>query len=134
MYNSADYPIGADTPQAPWNRTTPKETEFQVLCSQTLSKSFPVLTDNYTPICEKEIDCDGSIVSIMDADTSDIDWKEEFHANDHYTPDQLIQLFKQDLEKILANGPVMLHSRAMIKWLIQECDNWIVDEEEFVED
>ena len=77
MYNNFEYPQGSDNPQAPWNRTSPKEAEFQVLCSQTLSKTVPVFTDNYTPICEKEIDCDGFITTTMDTDTSDINWEEE---------------------------------------------------------
>ena len=129
-----NYPMGADNPNAPWNRITPEEISFEVLCSQSLSKTVPVVTDHYTPIYEKEIDCDDLVCSTMDADTSNIDWKEEFHENDHYTPEQLLGVFKKFLEDELNGTNTISKSPKNLEWLIQECQGWEVDEEIFEED
>lgn len=101
-----------------------KEKEFQCLCCQTLSKSVPVFTDEYTLLSSEEV---------PDIDTSGIAWASVYHDNDHYTPIQLITLFRQCLEENLKNG-IVFKTPGVTEHLIEECEGWIEDEIEYVED
>lgn len=121
MYDNYHYPPGADTPDAPWNQSDPPEQEFEITITQTLSKSLSVFTDQYNFICD--MDEDG--VS-TEYDTSDTNWH-DVYEEDHYTPLQLIALFKRMLE---SKEEI---SERMRKHLIEECEEWCEDECEIVE-
>ena len=139
--NSADYyPEGAYYDiNAPYNERDIPEQEFNVLCSQTLSKSALVLTNNYIPGesgVDYETDDEGHTYasSWQDPDdTSDTNWAEEWHENDHYTPLQLIEMFKQYLENDLNRFEDTKDSKRL-KHLIEERSGWIEDESDFMED
>lgn len=148
--SAADYyPAGAyRDPSAPFNQSDPEEKEFSVLCSQTLSKSATVLTDDYTPGdsgVDYEPDGEGGYYSSAwqdPDDTSDTNWEAAYHDNDHYTPLELINEFKECLIKqwnILkdaeeANDAGIKQEKRKIKHLIEECSNWTEDEVEYLED
>jgi len=139
MYDSYNYPAGADTPSAPWNEVDIPEQEFNVVCSQTLSKSASVWTSNYIPGnsgVDYEVDDEGHpyASSWQDPDdTSDTNWAEEWKENNHYTPLQLIELFKKYLENDLNRFGDTKDSKRL-KHLIEECSDWVEDETEYVED
>lgn len=143
------YPAGAEhDPNAPYNEVEVPEKEFEVLVSQTLSKSASIFTDNYIPGAsgvDYDSDDEGGCVAIgyqEPDDTSDTDWKKEYHENDHYTPLELINKFKEYLEKewdVLkdaaeANDAETRWKKNNIKHLIEECEGWAEDETEIVED
>lgn len=132
MYDNYHFPLGADTPSAPWNERTPPEKEFEVTCSQSLSKTVPVYTDNYIPVTEKEFDGENYIYEQY-ADTECTDWKEEYHDNGHHTPLQLIELFGKYLQDELEGTQNTIKSRPFLKSLMEECADWIEDECEYVE-
>lgn len=67
-----NYPIGADTKEAPWNQEEYPEKEIEVLISLTLSKTVKIKVSDYTK--EGGIDEDGNI--FMDIDYSTCDLKE----------------------------------------------------------
>lgn len=134
------YPAGAyNDPSAPYNEPLIPEKEFEVTCSQSLSKTVTVTTSNYIPGAsgvDYESDDEGGCCAVEwydPDDTSDTDWDEEYHDNDHYTPLQLISLFKQHLENELARMEDVKDSRR-IKHLIEECSDWNEDETEYAED
>lgn len=102
-----------------------KEKEFQCLCCQTLSKSVPVFTDEYTLLPSEEV---------TDIDTSGIAWASVYHDNDHYTPIQLIALFRKFLEVELKKSNIPDNRINLYKHLIEECYDWIEDEIEYTED
>lgn len=146
--SAADYyPAGAyNDPSAPYNQSDPEEKEFSVLCSQTLSKSATVLTDDYTPGdsgVDYEPDGEGGYYSSAwqdPDDTSNTNWEAVYHDNDHYTPIQLIQLFKKCLKRHLEIwketedtkvGKIIIKK---IEHLISECEGWTEDEVEYLED
>lgn len=52
--NNYDYPIGSDTPDAPWNQVEPKPKKVEVTVSITLSKTVEVEVTDYT--AEEDID------------------------------------------------------------------------------
>jgi hypothetical protein len=137
----SNYPDGVsdNTPGAPWNEESIPEKEFDVTCSQSLSKTVTVTTNNYIPGAEGvdyEPDDEGGYCAVGwhdPDDTSDTDWEEEY-SNEHYTPLQLIELFKRYLQHILDDKVQVLTLASYIKHLIEECDNWSEDETEYVED
>ena len=138
MYDNYHYPAGADTEDAPWNEPVVPEKDFDITCSQTLSKTVTVTTDNYTPgACgvDYESDDEGGVYAVPyceDPNTSDTDWENEFHENNYHTPLQLIGLFKQCLEQQMSSG-LVFKSPAFTEKLIRECDDWTDDETVYVE-
>ena len=138
MYDNYNYPTGADNEYAPWNEPTVPEKEFDVTCSQTLSKTVTVITNDYIPGAsgvDYESDGEGGSVAFSwhdDDDTSDTDWASEYHSNDLHTPLELIQLFKAHLENEL-NDELPKNKVNLYKHLIDECNDWVEDECEIVE-
>ena len=43
-----NYPMGADTADAPWNQVDPEPIEIEVTISMTLSKTVKIYVDDYT--------------------------------------------------------------------------------------
>lgn len=136
----SNYPPGLSdsTPGCPWSEPEIPEKEFDVTCSQSLSKTVTVITNNYIPGAsgvDYEYDPEGSVaVGWHDPDdTSDTNWADEYHDNEHYTPLQLIELFKKHLENELIRMGEVKNER-WIKHLIEECSNWTEDDTEYVED
>lgn len=110
---SGYYPPGAEhDPRAPWNQEDNPEQEFDVTITQTLEKTLTVWTGQYNLIYDR--DEDGGYVQY---DTSDTYWN-DVYAEDHYTPLQLIALFKRMLE---SKEEISDSKR---KHLIEECSNW----------
>ena len=99
--------------RAPWNQPEPAPKDYDVTCCQVLSKTVQ---------CKVYED--------------EENWGDVYHENDHYTPIQLIQLFKETLHQQLEGweGLEELTPRnvASIKYLIEECKNWIEDEVEYI--
>lgn len=52
-----NYPIGADTPDAPWNQVDPEPKKIEVTVSVTLSKTVEVEVTDYT--VKEEFDEEG---------------------------------------------------------------------------
>ena len=137
----SNYPPGVSdsTVGAPWNEPTVPEKEFDVTCSQTLSKTVSVWTDNYIQGAsgvDYEPDDEGGYYASGwhdPDDTSDTNWAEEYHDNDYHTPLQLIGLFKQFLEEDLEHGLVFRNPN-VTKRLIEECEGWTDDETEYIND
>lgn len=131
MIESGYYPPGAEfDPRAPWNEQEVPERQFDVCISQTLSKSTRVTTNDYIP--EVDQDEDGVYES---TDTSDTDWEAAYNK-DHYTPLQLINLFKESLLDELNSNKLNLDlkRRKCLEELIRECSDWTEDETEVVKD
>lgn len=129
---------------APFNESEVAEKEFEVTCSQSLSKVTSVFTSNYIPGAEG-VDCEpddeGGYIAVGwhdPDDTSITDWKEEYESC-HYTPIQLINLYKETLQKQLESWEGMEDTNegrrevSRIKHLIEECENWEEDECEIME-
>lgn len=138
---TSNYPPGLSdhTIGAPWNDSDIPEREFEVTCSQSLSKTVTVVTSNYIPGAsgvEYETDDEGHIHTIPyqdNPDTSDTNWVDEYHENDYHTPAQLLALFKQCLEENMKHG-LVFRSPKFTKCLIEECEGWNDDETTIVED
>lgn len=140
MRESGYFPAGAEfDPLAPYNEPIVPEKDFEVTCSQSLSKTVTVTTNNYIPGAsgvDYEPDDEGGYYASGwhdPDDTSDTNWADEYHNNDYHTPLQLIELFKQYLENEL-NRMGEVKNERWIKHLIEECSDWQEDDTEIVED
>ena len=142
MYDNYNYPAGADTPDAPWNQEDVPEKEFEVTCSISLSKTVSAYTNDYIPGAsgvDYEPDDEGGLYASGwhdPDDTSDTNWSDVF-ADNHKTIPELLEEFKKfiqrDLDNIDKAAEEQKHDKAFLKrkleFLLEECDNWTVDEE-----
>lgn len=147
MYDNYNYPAGSDTPDAPWNQPEVPEKEFDVTCTLCMSKTVSCYTKDYIPGAEGvdyEPDDEGGYYSCAwhdPDDTSDTNWSEVFKDN-HKTIPELLEEFKQYLQKDLKNidavAEIRKHDKAFLKRklerLIEECDGWSIDEEDYEKD
>ena len=133
MHESGWYAPGTEfRKDAPWNQVDTPEKDFELTVSQTLSKTVDVCTNDYCPEYEEE-------TGHTYANTENTIWS-KVYAEDHYTPLQLIQMFKETLESQLKSWEGMEETPSgkrevrKIEHLIEECSYWNEDETEFVED
>ena len=148
---SGYYPGGLTdfTPGCPWSEPEIPEKEFDVTCSQSLSRTASVWTSNYVPGAsgvDYEPDGEGGYCASGwqdDDDTSDTCWSDEYKSNGYKTPLELIDLLKEYLEKdlrdiqrdMLPNDRSSKATKArMLKGLIEECECWTEDETDFEQD
>lgn len=132
---------------APWNQVEVPDKKFEIQVSQTLVRTCDVITNKYIPGpsgVDYDSDDEGGCVPIgyqEPDDTSDVDWGKEYADNDHYTPLELINKFKEYLEKEWdalkdvedAKDAETRRKKREIKHLIDECDEWENDYTEFEE-
>lgn len=139
------------SPNAPWNDPgDPPEKDFEITVSQTLSKGTTVTTTNYIPGAEGvdyEPDDEGGYYASgwhEEDDTSDTNWEQEY-SEEHNTPLQLIELFKEECQKNLkkleetdpkasGNPQFIIQEKRRLMYLIEECEGWTEDEFEVVEE
>ena len=139
--------VSDNTPDAPWNDPEVPEKEFDVTCTLCMSKTVSCYTKDYIPGAEGvdyEPDDEGGSYAVPyheDDDTSDTNWSEVFKDN-HKTIPELLEEFKQYLQKDLKNidavAEIRKHDKAFLKRklerLIEECDGWSIDEEDYEKD
>lgn len=146
MFDNYNYPAGADTPDAPWNEPEIPEMDFEVTCSQSLSRTATVTTNNYIPGAsgvDYESDDEGGCYASAwhdDPDTSDTNWADEYSECGYMTPLELIGILKEYLEKDLREiqKDMLPNDRSFkatqvrrLKGLIEECECWTEDEIEY---
>lgn len=107
---------------APWN-SSPHKGEFYVTISQTLSKDTDVSTYDYF----EEVDEDGFPV----CNTQDVDWKAAYRS-EHMNISELLRILKEYIEKDLAYGDSQ-YTEEYLEYLLKECQGWITDELEVIE-
>ena len=141
-----NYPPGVSdsTPDAPWNDPYVPEKEFDVTCTICMSKTVSCLTNDYIPGAEGvdyEPDDEGGCVACGwhdPDDTSDTNWNDVFNSNHRAIPELLEELKKyvqRDLDNIDRIAEEQHHDKAFLKrkleFLLEECDGWVVDEEDY---
>ena len=129
MYDNYNYPPGADTPDAPWNQPDIPEREFDVTVSMSLSRTVQCYTNKYIPEVDEE---NGHLY----VDTSDTPWSEVYGDNHKTIPELLEELKKyiqKDLDNLADDETKMdkAFHRRRLEFLLTECDEWTVDEEDY---
>lgn len=120
-----NYPMGADTPDAPWNQCDPPEEEIEVTVSVTLSKTFKVIVDDYAV----DVDFDNAGGKHLEYDFSECDL--------HKAVDEQITLpheLAMYIERMFDNC-ASLKAAGMPKHLenaIEDCKDWSVDDLEVI--
>lgn len=118
-------PGSYNDPDAPWNEPYIPEKDFGVCVCQTLSKSTQVTTNKYQPYVDEE---DGHEY----IDTDNIVWK-EIYEEQHYTPEKIIGICKELAESLVGKGETRFKD-VYLKNLIEDCEDWIVDETTVLEE
>ena len=128
-----NYPPGLDTADAPWNEVEVPDMEFDVTISMSLSKTVKCSTNKYNPVV---IDEPHNRLHEEYPDTSDTPWSEVYGDN-HKTIPELLEELKKYIQKDLnnlANDETKMDKafyRRRLEFLMKECDNWVVDEEDY---
>ena len=125
-----NYPPGAaNDPNAPYNEVEVPEREFDVTISMSLSRTVQCYTNKYIPEVDEE---NGHLY----VDTSDTPWSEVYGDN-HKTIPELLEELKKYIQKDLdnlANDETKMDKafhRRRLEFLLTECDEWTVDEEDY---
>ena len=117
-----NYPLGADTPSAPWNQTEPEPKEFKCDVWVTLKKREVIESTCYWE--EKGEDEDGNYyhsLSISDEEL-EADYK---NGNIQLTEmlEELAKYLKADLDSCPKQRGAM-HKR----WMLEQCQGWTVED------
>ena len=117
MKESGNFPLGAENnPLAPYNEPLVPDLDFDLTVSQSLSKNVTICTDRYN------VD-----------DLNETEWS-KIYSEEHYTPLQLIQMYKEKLKEQLESWEGMedlfvgKKQIQRIEHLIEECECWTDDE------
>lgn len=122
-----NYPMGADTPDAPWNQVDLPEKEIEVTISLTLSKTVKIFVDDY--IIEEEFD-DGHYYKSCNFSECDL---HEAVKNQIVLPNEISEYIEKVVkvqENIKTSKPLNLPPR--IKNAIEDCKDWCVDDFEVI--
>lgn len=113
LNSNSNYPLMSQSEwdNAPWNQENLPEKQFNIVISYTLSKEVSVASTNYDPY-----GCSGE--ELLDTPIED-------YNNQHYTIQELLGILKDIATKKLAD------KENINKWkqIIQDCEDWVVDEE-----
>jgi hypothetical protein len=122
-------PGAANDPNAPYNEVEIPEREFDVTISMSLSRTVQCYTNKYIPEVDEE---NGHLY----VDTSDTPWSEVYGDNHKTIPELLEELKKyiqKDLDNLADDETKMdkAFHRRRLEFLLTECDEWTVDEEDY---
>ena len=127
MSSLGGYPIGAEhDSSAPYNQKDTSVKEFDVVISQTLSKSTTVYTNDY----KEEVDEDEEGKRLV-TNTSDTNWLKAYKEN-HLTLPNLLKNVREILKDNLRKSK--WDEKKNLKFYIDELSNWVEDEIEVVKD
>ena len=130
-----NYPPGAaHDPSAPYNEIVIPDMEFDVTISMSLSKTVKCMTTQYEPV---EIDEPHNRIHEEYPDTSNTNWSDVYSEGCHKTIPELLEELKKYIQKDLDNlmsddskSDKAFHRRRL-EHLMLECDDWVVNEEDY---
>ena len=132
MYESGYYPSGAEfDSKAPWNKQELPERDIDITCSNTLSKSVSVHTDNYKIDGYDEF-------GYPCLDLSECNLNEVYEDNNHYTAKQALDLAAKFAKRVYTILELDNKDRSgLISAAVEvfnACKGWNEDELEIVAD
>ena len=119
MYNNSDYPIGTDTPLAPWNQFSVPGIERDCEVIETISRRTTLSTTDYSI----EDDWNDEFGKCMATDTSETDWNEEYSSQE-YTALELIARLKSYVEEDIKNSQPNTDKVRKLRRLLDACNGW----------
>ena len=123
---SGYYPAGLtdNTPGCPWSEPEVPERDFDVLISQTLSRDTTITTQDYQPEFDEE-------TGHTDANTENTDWKKAY-CDVAMTPLEIIGAAEKIAKVLLEQGQTRVGG-IYLKSLVRDCEGWVEDEMEVIE-
>ena len=122
MYDNYNYPMGADTPSAPWNEREIPEVEMDCEVAVTLSRNAVVMTDIYTEDKDGYREFMGSYADVEDA----------FKGQYHSIP-TLLEELKKYINGELAGGNISTSRKFELEEMLDSCQGWEVGELEITD-
>lgn len=119
MYNNYDYPLGADTPLAPWNQVENSEIERDCNVTETITREVTLSTTDYIA----KDDWNDEFGKCISADTSETDWRDEY-INQEYTALELISKLKSYVEEDIKNTAPNTGKGRELQRLLSACNGW----------
>lgn len=124
MYDNYNYPLGADTPDAPWNEPVIPERDFDIDVEFVMSKAVTVTTNDYAPEYDDE---DGREY----ANIENTDWEKAYDNSGHLTIAEMLQelesYVKDDMTKTAPNSG----KGRYLQRVLESCQGWEVKEKTF---
>lgn len=114
-----NYPIGADTIDAPWNETENYPIERDCEVTETIARKVTLSTTDYVA----EEDWDDELGKCLFADTSETDWSDEY-SNQECTALELIAKLKEYVEEDIKNTASNTSKGRELQRLLVACDGW----------
>lgn len=124
MYDNYNYPLGADTPDAPWNEPVIPERDFDIDVEFVMRKAVTVTTNDYAPEYDDE---DGREY----ANIENTDWEKAYDNSGHLTIAEMLQelesYVKDDMTKTAPNSG----KGRYLQRVLESCQGWEVKEKTF---
>jgi asparagine synthetase B (glutamine-hydrolysing) len=118
MYDNYNYPMGADTPDAPWNQHEPDPIEVSIGVTVTLTHETTVETTNYANGEDGDELFDGyGELNVL-------------YGEQHMTIPQLLDELKKYIKGELAGANVTYQRKQELMDLLLDCEGWTEEETE----
>lgn len=122
MYDNYNYPMGADTPSAPWNQPCdPGPVELNVEVTMCLSHRTTVQTTNYDDSTDEE----GYTERDFHDSASDI---QEYYEKQHKSIPQLLGELAKYINGELHSGGLSSMRRQELEEMLDDCNGWEVND------
>ena len=120
MYDNYNYPMGADTPDAPWNQPSePDPITLDVNVNVTLFKNdVTVETSNYDIIPDDEFD--DVFIDLHDG-YADV---EKYYIEQHKSILDLLGELAKYIKGELAGGNLSRQRRQELEMMLEDCQGW----------
>lgn len=137
MYDNYNYPLGADTPYAPYNQSEPEPVEVDVTISQSLSRSTKIKVTDYISNEWEDVEPNNkggfSRIGGVEYDFSNSDLKGAYEEQEYTIPellDYLILYLIRDIAKCNEDS----NKKKKLQYILSCCEGWIMDETEVIEE
>ena len=116
MYDNYNYPMGADTPDAPWNQREVPPINVKVGVNVNLRREAVVETTNYTD----ESDEGGYSIDLHDG-FADL---ERLYTEQHHGIPKLLDELAKYIKGELAGGKLSPSRWAQLNDMLEDCKGW----------
>lgn len=124
MYDNYNYPLGADTPDAPWNEPVIPERDFDIDVEFVMSKTVTVTTNDYAPEYDDE---DGREY----ANTENTDWEKAYDNSGNLTIAEMLQELESYVKDDMTKTAPNTGKGRYLQRVLESCQGWEVKEKTF---
>jgi len=122
MYDNYNYPMGADTPSAPWNQPgDPDPVELNIEVTMCLTHKTTVQTTNYDDCTDEE----GYTERDFHDTETDI---HDYYEKQHKSIPQLLNELAKYINGELQSGGLSSMRRQELEEMLDDCNGWTVND------